>query len=103
MIDQRCGPDFRNQFFLAVGLRTEERGFAQAVQALGVARGMGQFVKGGAVIFGGCGELASLGQGDGIGGGTIERTVSRRVGQGNAFPLTIGGNDGFGGFISRRG
>ena len=103
MMNQRCGPDFRNQLFLAVGFRTEERGFAQAVQALAVARGVGQFVKGGAVIFGGCGELASLGQGDGIGGGTIERTVSRRVGQGNALPLAIGGNDGFGGFIGGRG
>ena len=103
MIDQRCGSDFRNQLFLAVGFGTEERGFAQAVQALAVACGMGQFVKGGAVIFGGCGELASLRQGDGIGGGAIEGAVSRCMGQRNAFPLTIGGNDGFGGFISRRG
>ena len=88
-MNQRCGPDFRNQLFLAVGFRTEERGFAQAVQALAVARGVGQFVKCGAVVFGGGGELASLGQGDGIGGGTIERTVSRRMGQRDALLLAL--------------
>ena len=41
-MNQRRGPDFRNQLFLAVGFGTEERGFAQAVQALGVARGVGR-------------------------------------------------------------
>ena len=75
-IDKGRGSDFGNQFFLGVCLRTEECGFVQSVQPLGMACGVNEFVEGCAVVFRGFLELRQKGKCDGIVRGTVEGPVA---------------------------
>ena len=51
VIDEGGCSDLSNELFLAVCIRSEESGFAQAIQAAAMACAVCEFVERGAVIF----------------------------------------------------
>ena len=67
---------FRQSVLLLNSFTAEERGLVKAVQSLGVACAVGQFVEGCGVVFSSRGELRHMGQGDAVGRGAVEGSVA---------------------------